>query len=179
MPCFQPGQGLALDVTVMLTIVNVIRYLVCAKHWHDDLCRRCITISSLHSASLKIMESHSQRVGIQSQLCVASTPTLVSTVLYVFSLQRREASVGMCQGGIWQYKKHPHLSGKKCPRNGRSGCAAGLRGPCGVCVGEREAEGGWLWPANGSFAQPVPSDELLGALPWCSFSWDRLYVPAD
>lgn len=94
----------------MLTIVNVIRYLVCAKHWHDDLCRRCITISSLHSASLKIMESHSQRVGIQSQLCVASTPTLVSTVLYVFSLQRREASVGMCQGGIWQYKKHPHLS---------------------------------------------------------------------
>lgn len=165
----------------MLTIVNVIRYLVCAKHWHDDLCRRCITISSLHSASLKIMESHSQRVGIQSQLCVASTPTLVSTVLYIFSLQRREASVGMCQGGIWQYKKHPHLSPipwEKSAQGMGDQDVLQASGAPAVCAGEREAEGGWLWPANGSFAQPVPSDELLGALPWCSFSWDRLYVPA-
>lgn len=72
-------QSLALKVMVMLTGAIVIRHLVCAKPWRDSLCGRRVTLPSLHPAIQTRMGCKSQRLGIQTQVCLAFKPTLISS----------------------------------------------------------------------------------------------------
>lgn len=84
----------------------------------------------------------------------------------------------MCQSGVWQCKKPTRLYKRMCPRNWRSGCAADFRGPHGASGESWKQRVAGCGLRNSSFAQRVSSDELLGASPWGSFSWDCTSMPA-
>ena len=84
-------------VSAVLTVANMIWYLVQAKHQHGDLCGKCVTIPSLHPASCKRMGSGSQRAGIPKQPGVASTPVPVSAILSTFSVAERDRGWDMSE----------------------------------------------------------------------------------
>ena len=93
-PGLHHASSFALGVTVVLTVANMISYLVRAKHQHGDFCGKCVTIPSLPPASHKRMGSESWRAGIPNQPGMASTIMAVSAVCVCFLCSRERHQLG-------------------------------------------------------------------------------------
>ena len=109
------ASSFALGVTVVLTVANMIRYLVQAKHQRGDLCGKCITIPSLHPASCKRMGSGSRRAGIPKQPGVASTAVPVNAILSTFSVAERDIGWDMSEWFLAVSEAHT-LDGEDVPK---------------------------------------------------------------
>ena len=109
------ASSFALGVTVVLTVANMIRYLVQAKHQRGDLCGKCITIPSLHPASCKRMGSGSRRAGIPKQPGVASTAVPVNAILSTFSVAERDIGWDMSEWYLAVSEAHT-LDGEDVPK---------------------------------------------------------------